>query len=89
MNNIRINIEMFKEAYEIQALALYYSSEPEIFRYAQEWESGDYRIHYGFDKKGNIEWGKKDRDNIEVVDCNICGEEIPSEIWKEWFEGKE
>lgn len=38
-----------------------------------------------FDEKDNIEWGEKDRDNIEVVECNICGEEILSEIWKEWF----
>lgn len=33
---------------------------------------------------GRIAWGKKDYDNIEIVECEICGEEIPKEIWKEW-----
>ena len=42
-----------------------------------------------FDEKGNVEWGEKSRDNVEIVECNICGEEIPSEIWKKWFKGEE
>lgn len=48
MNNIRMNIEMFKEAHEIQALVPHYAFEAKLFCYAQEWESGDYQIHYGF-----------------------------------------
>lgn len=43
--------------------------------------------YFWFDEKGNIEWGERNRDNIETVECNVCGEEIPSEIWKEWFRG--
>jgi len=33
---------------------------------------------------GHIAWGKKDYDNILIVECEICGEEIPKEIWEKW-----
>lgn len=33
---------------------------------------------------GSIEWGEKDENAIEVVECNICREEIPKEIWEKW-----
>lgn len=33
---------------------------------------------------GRIAWGEKDDDNIEIVECEACEEEIPEEIWGEW-----
>jgi len=33
---------------------------------------------------GRIAWGEKDNDNIETVECEICGKEIPREIWEKW-----
>ncbi|MBA7601145.1 hypothetical protein ES703_08212 [subsurface metagenome] len=33
---------------------------------------------------GRIAWGEKDDDNIEIVECEMCKEEIPKEIWEKW-----
>ena len=37
-----------------------------------------------FDKKGNIKWSERS-EGIEIVECNICREKIPKDIWKKWF----
>lgn len=32
--------------------------------------------------RDRVVWEKRDKDTIETVRCNICGEEIPKEVWK-------
>jgi len=35
-------------------------------------------------ENGKIKLGEREEEEIEVVQCNICLEEIPGEIWREW-----
>ena len=50
----------------------------------------DFNITFESSERGfcfrndEIEWGEKDKENIKVIQCNICLEEIPIEVWIEW-----
>jgi len=35
--------------------------------------------------RDGVIWEKRDKDIIETVICNICGEEIPEEVWKKYW----
>jgi len=40
--------------------------------------------NFWIEVRDGVVWEKRDKDIIETVKCNICGEEIPKEIWEKW-----
>ena len=62
---------------------------------AQQWKhcpfckGRDFRATFELAERGfwigardGVVWEKRDKDTIETVECQICGEEIPEEVWK-------
>jgi len=37
-----------------------------------------------FNKDGETDWGNTGEQEIRYVECHICGEEVPEEVWSEW-----
>ncbi|GAH34881.1 unnamed protein product [marine sediment metagenome] len=35
-------------------------------------------------ENGKIKLGEREEEEIEVVQCNICLEEVPDEVWGKW-----
>ncbi len=35
--------------------------------------------------RDGVVWAEREKDAIETVKCNICGEEVPKEVWKKYW----